>query len=284
MAAPVVTATEVRDGYRELRVTYPDADGQPIPAFLLVPDGDGPFLGRGGAAPAQRRAPPRQERGGRPPGRSGSSGASARGSSRAARSLAPDARHFEDRRTGVTGTEPHRNDWLQHYNGLAHALVRGDTLARAVLDDCLRAVSVLSQVRSASLRHPRRRRPLLRRQLCAVPRRARPGSAGARRAAPPAPTATSSPTARASQALVIPGIADLLDIDDVVGLPSPRPTLLVSAERDPYSADAPAIVARCEARGFGRLRHLRYPGGHASTRSAPTTSSPGSPPLLQLGA
>ncbi|MEZ4242121.1 MAG: dienelactone hydrolase family protein, partial [Myxococcota bacterium] len=280
----VVTATEVRDGYRELRVTYPDADGQPIPAFLLVPDGDGPFP----AAVVLH-----QHNGERHLGKSEVVGhlgdphqaLGARLVARGVVVLAPDARHFEDRRTGVTGTEPHRNDWLQHYNGLAHALVRGDTLARAVLDDCLRAVSVLSQVRSAS------------RATLGVVGHSFGGSCALFLAAldPRVRWCVASGAACTyrhklahgtglEMALVIPGIADLLDIDDVVGLLSPRPTLLVSAERDPYSADAPAIVARCEARGFGRLRHLRYPGGHALDAQRTDDIVAWLATLLQLGA
>ena len=30
-------------GYRRIRVSYASQEGEPIPAFLLLPDGEGPF-------------------------------------------------------------------------------------------------------------------------------------------------------------------------------------------------------------------------------------------------
>jgi dienelactone hydrolase len=262
MAPPVVERIEAADGYRRARISYPDAQGEPIPALLLVPEGEGPF-------PSVLAL--HQHNGERHWGKSEVAGLvgdphNAFGPALARKGvlvLAPDARHFEDRRTGVTGTEPHRNDFVQHYNGLAHALVRGDTLARPVLDDCLRAVSVLSvhpgAVRGTMgvLGHSFGGNLAL--FLAALDQRVRwcvaSGAACTYRHKLAHGTGLEF-------SLVVPGIAEMLDIDDVVGLIAPRPTLLVSAEKDPYSADAPEIVAKLEPT-YRRLRHMRYAGGHA---------------------
>jgi dienelactone hydrolase len=177
--------------------------------------------------------------------------------------LAPDARHFEDRRTGVTGIEPHPSDFLQHYNGLAHALVQGDTLARRVLDDCLRAVTILCDHPAAVrgtvgvLGHSFGGNTAL--FLAALDPRVRWCAASG------AACTYRHKLAHGiglEMSLIVPGITGLVDIDDVVRLIAPRPALLVSAEQDPYSADADRIAERA-GRGWPALRHLRYPGGHA---------------------
>ncbi len=62
--------------------------------------------------------------------------------------LAPDSLCFEDRRTRLQGTQAGEgeSDWLEHYNAMAHRLVRGDTLMRRVLTDALTAVSLLTEM------------------------------------------------------------------------------------------------------------------------------------------
>ena len=45
-------------------------------------------------------------------------------------------------------------------------------------------------------------------------------------------------------AQIIPGIVELTDFDGLLGLIAPRPVLVVSAEEDPYSFDAPGVVGR----------------------------------------
>lgn len=67
---------------------------------------------------------------------------------------------------------------------------------------------------------------------------------------------------------VVPGFAARFEIDDVVAAIAPRPLLVMSADEDRYSADAPDIVTRAaraweDAGAAGRLTHRRYPGGHA---------------------
>ena len=71
-------------------------------------------------------------------------------------------------------------------------------------------------------------------------------------------------------ASVIPGFHGKYDIDDLVSLTAPRKLLLVSAEEDKYSMDAPEIVEKAgkafDEKGVPQnLQHKRYPGGHALT-------------------
>ena len=71
--------------------------------------------------------------------------------------------------------------------------------------------------------------------------------------------------------LVIPGFYSRWDFPDLIACFGSRPTLLVSAEEDPYSEDANEIVAEVNRRlsdaGVPNLlEHSRYPGGHALTQ------------------
>ena len=72
-------------------------------------------------------------------------------------------------------------------------------------------------------------------------------------------------------ASVIPGFYGKYDIDDLVTLTAPRKLLLVSAEEDKYSMDAPYIaeqarIAYEQQNASQNLLHKRYPGGHAMTQ------------------
>src|SRR4029453_16463071 len=71
--------------------------------------------------------------------------------------------------------------------------------------------------------------------------------------------------------LVIPGIHSRCDVADVISCLGSRPTLLVSAQEDPYSEDAPEIVSEVKARlskmgVIDRIEHTRYEGSHALTQ------------------
>ena len=177
--------------------------------------------------------------------------------------LAPDAISFEERRAKGTGTtpEPGEDDWLQHYNAMAYRLVDGDTLMRKALDDAQRAVSVLlaqpetDPARVGVMGH----------------------SYGGTTALYPAALDARCRFACVSGALasmrerrrrgtglnvfeVVPGIATLLDADDLLRAITPRPVFVVSASRDPYAIDADAIVARV---GANSVSELRVDGEHA---------------------
>jgi hypothetical protein len=64
-------------------------------------------------------------------------------------------------------------------------------------------------------------------------------------------------------ALVIPGFAQRWDMHHLLECVAPRPLLIVSAEDDSYSADAPAVIAR--AHPNDHITHLCDAGGHALT-------------------
>ena len=267
-SGPPRVLDEVRcDGYTRQLVTYETAPpANPARAFLLIPQGEG--------GPYPGVVVWHQHNSERHLGKSEVAGLAgdplhAFGPALARAGfvvLAPDSRHFEDRRSHGGGTEPHDHDWLDHYNGLTYAIVRGDSLARQVLDDCLRATTAL------------RHHPLVTDQIgvcghsyggntallhAALDERIRwCASSGAL-------CSYRHKMARGTgleMALVIPGVTNHVDMDRILELLAPRPLLVLSASDDPYSADAPELVNA--ARGSwpdGALVHLHWDGEHALT-------------------
>lgn len=72
-------------------------------------------------------------------------------------------------------------------------------------------------------------------------------------------------------ASVIPGFHGKYDIDDLVSCIVPRRLLIISAEDDKYSKDAPYIVESAmktyvELGAAEHLRHGRFQGEHAMTK------------------
>jgi dienelactone hydrolase len=257
-------------GYSRLTISYAASDGDTIPAFLLVPDGEGPFPGL---------LLHHQHHGERHLGKSEVVGLAgdplqAFGDVLARRGflvLAPDAICFEDRRRHASGTVPHPEDTDQHYNEMCYRLVRGDTLMRKLLDDAAMGLSLL------------RRHPLV------VP--AQIGTCGHsfggntvlfHTALDPRIRFACASGAAGSyryklahdvgleMALVIPGFAARWDIDDLVRCIAPRPLLIASATDDPHAADAPEIIARARP-AYARLdaadwlQHQHAEGQHALT-------------------
>jgi dienelactone hydrolase len=271
--APTVTIVSERpqDGYLERLVEYGNLEHETVRAFLLLPDASEPVpgvvvhhqhhrerhlgktevMGRAGD-PSQAFAP------------------------RLARNgfavLAPDAVCFEDRRRGATGTEPHAGDDRQHYDEMASRLVRGSLLMALVVADASLALSVLAAQEQVDpqcagmLGHSmgghttlftaaldeRVRFACISGALCGFQARIDAGVG-------------------IELAQIIPGILNLVDFDGLLGLIAPRPVLIVSAEDDPYSFDAPATVARArieyERQHAGDLLfHDRYAGGHPLTQ------------------
>lgn len=265
--AATVVSERARGGYLEQLIEYRNLEDETVRAFLLVPDrsepspgvvvhhqhngerhlGKSEVMGRAGD-PIQAFAP------------------------RLARNgfvvLAPDAACFEDRRRGATGTEPAPRDDRQHYDEMAYRLVQGSLLMSLVVADASLAVSVLSaqeQVdpeRVGMLGHSmgghttlftaaldeRVRFACISGALCGYQVRIDAGVG-------------------IELAQIIPGIVDLTDFDGLLGLIAPRPALVVSADEDPYSFDAPAVVGRArieyERQHAGDLlAHDRYAGGH----------------------
>ncbi len=256
------------DGFTRQRVDLVGQDGQSIPAFLAVPDGEGPFpavvvfhqhagqrhFGKSEVFglvgdPHQGFAPPLVRAG--------------------FVVLAPDSLAFEDRRPNALGTDPHDGDWEQHYNAMAFPLVLGDTLMRQVLTDALTCVSALAGHRSVdparvgALGHSYGGNTVM--FLAAIdPRVAFACSSGA-------VCSYRNKLAKGTaieMAEVIPGFAAHFDAENLLEAMVPRHFLIVSSSDDPYSADADDVAAR--ARGAfeaasveQHLEHLRVMGPHA---------------------
>jgi cephalosporin-C deacetylase-like acetyl esterase len=259
------------DRYRRLRITYTGEERDLIPAFLLLPHGQGPF-------PAVLVH--HQHHGERHFGKSEVCGLvgdplQAFGPALVRRGiivLAPDSICFEDRRRDRTGTEPDDADVEGHYNEMCYRLLNGDTLMRKVLSDSAQGISLLcahplvDPERVGMMGHSYGGNTVL--FHGALDERIRfASSSGA---------ACSYRFKMANQvgiemAEVIPGFATRFDVADLVACFAPRKLLIVSATEDPFSRDAGSIVSsakeRCAAmRIVDHVEHQRYPGGHPLTQ------------------
>ena len=175
--------------------------------------------------------------------------------------LAPDALTFEDRRAQTSGTEPDDGDWLQHFNAMAYHILRGDAIMRKCLDDAQRALSVLlhqpgvDPTRVGVLGHSyggttalyhgvvdsRVRFAAVSGALCSFEHRQNAGTGP-------------------NMFEVVPDLLSILEAHDLVAAMAPRPLLVVSADQDPYSADAPDVVGRTAA---DHVTAIRVEGQHA---------------------
>ena len=258
-------------GYQRIRISYASQEEDPIPAFLLLPQGDGPF-----AAVLVHH----QHHGQRHLGKSEVCGLAgdplqAFGPILAKQGiivLAPDSICFEDRRSNRTGIEADEGDVEQHYDEMCYRLLRGDTLMRKVLSDSAQGISLL------------RSHPLVDRERVGMMGHSYGGNTvlfhGAlderiRFACASGAACTyrykMTHQVGIEMAEVIPGFAARFDIDDLVACFAPRPVLLVSATKDPFSQDAEGIVIAAKERGVAlgieaRVEHKRYEGEHAITQ------------------
>lgn len=261
-----VLSSDPEDGYVRHLVRLV-TDENSIPAFLATPVGDGPF---GAIAMFHQHA------GQRHLGKSevfGLAGDPFQAFGPVlARSgvvvLAPDSVAFEDRRPGG-GTDPHDDDWDQHYNALAYRLVLGETLMQKVLADATLAISALlarDDVNPAAVGafgHSYGGNTTL--FLMAVDERVRFGCASGALGSYRKKMANGTGIEMAE---VIPGFAAQFDMEHVLAAIAPRPFFAVSATADKYSADADELVELAltafDAVGArGALSHLRVEGGHA---------------------
>ncbi len=270
---PFVTHDSVaEETYTRTLISYTGQEGDPIPAFLLLPQGPGPF-----AAVLVHH----QHHGQRHLGKSEVCGLAgdplqAFGPALARRGLAvlaPDSICFEDRRKNRSGMEADEvADVEQHYNEMCYRLLAGDTLMRKVLDDSARGISLLrahpliDPARIGLMGHSYGGNTVL--FHAALDERIRFAcSSGA---------ACSYQHKMAHQtgiemAEVIPGFAARYDIEDLVTCIAPRRALLVSATDDKSSQDADRIIAIAQETYAAldiakHLEHKRYQGGHALTR------------------
>ena len=183
--------------------------------------------------------------------------------------LVPDALCFEERRvdTSVEGF-----DFWQHFHEVCYRIVKGDYLMKQVLTDAMNGISLLAGLpyvdkrRIGTLGHSMGGNTVL--FLAALDERISFACASESACSYEYRMANGVGIEMAS---VIPGFHGPYDIDDLVSLTAPRKLLLVSAEEDKYSMDAPTIVekaskAYAEQEASQNLQHKRYPGGHALTK------------------
>ena len=259
-------------GYTRALVSYRSPDGDDVPAYLLVPDGDGPFpavichhqhnseIHIGKSEPAGLAGDPLQ----------------AFGPALARRGiivLAPDSICFEDRRPGRHGREPHPDDGRRHFDELCYRLLRGDTLARKVVSDSALGLSLLAAMPIVDrddiglLGHSYGGNTV----LFHAPLDHRVRFACSSGAACSFRQRIASGTG-IELASVIPGFLERFELGDLVAGIAPAPLLLVSATRDPYSEDADAIEAAArrvyaQLGANHRLEHRREDGGHDLSRT-----------------
>jgi dienelactone hydrolase len=251
------------DGYERQLIAYSAADGESIPAFLLLPQGDGPF-------PAvivhHQHASQRHLGKSEVVGLAGDP-LQAFGPALARRGfivLAPDSICFEDHRKHARGADPHELDDLGHFIELGQRLAQGDTLMRKVLSDASCGVSLLvhhplvDATRIGALGHSMGGNTVLF-QAALDQRIAFSASSGA---------LCSYAYKREhdiplEMALIIPGFAAKWDLHHLLECFAPRPLLIVSAAGDPNSKDAGEVIAR--ANPNDHITHVRDAGGHAMT-------------------
>ena len=183
--------------------------------------------------------------------------------------LAPDSICFESRRkdTSVEGF-----DFWQHFDEMCYRILRGEYLMKKVLEDAMCGISLLSKLpfvdkeRIGTLGHSYGGNTVL--FLAALDERIAYACASGSACTYENRMKNGTGIEMAS---VIPNYHGKYDIDDLVACIAPRKLLIVSAEEDKYSKDAPYIVERAgevyeELGAIGNLCHSRYPGGHALTK------------------
>jgi dienelactone hydrolase len=261
----------VEEGYHRVRIEYNSQEEDLIPAFLLLPQGEGPF-------PAVLIH--HQHHGQRHLGKSEVCGLAgdplqAFGPALARHGiaiLAPDSLCFEDRRTQRTGIEEDEADVEQHYNEMCYRLLHGDTLMRKVLSDSAQGISLL------------REHPLIDSERIGIVGHSYGGNTVLFHGALDerihfacASGAASSYEYKMTHKLgiemaeVIPGFVTRFEIADLVTCFAPRHVLLISATDDPSSQDAERIVMiakeTCAAIGIvDHIEHKRYEGQHSLTQ------------------
>ncbi len=183
--------------------------------------------------------------------------------------LAPDSICFEERRKdqGVEGF-----DFWQHFNEMCYRILSGEYLMKRVLMDAMSGITLLSRLsyvdskRIGALGHSYGGNTVL--FLSALDERIAFSCASGSACTYENRMKNDVGIEMAS---VIPGFHGKYDIYDLVACVAPRRMLLISAEEDKYSMDAPYIVERAtgafEKLGVSQnLQHKRYPGGHGLTQ------------------
>lgn len=266
-----VLATQDKGKYSQILIEYAGYEKDLIPAYLLIPKGDGPFpavlihhqhnsewhLGKSEVCgikgdPFNAFGPALADNG--------------------FIVLAPDSIGFEDRRKNQKGNVRNENtDWLQYFNGMAYRMIDGRLLLTTVLCDAMIGMSVLTA-----------HRKVVNTQI-GILGHSYGGSTSIFQAAVDERIKFICASGAAcsyknkienetgiEMSLIVPGILKHFDIPDIVKCISQRNTLLVSATDDIYSKDATDIVNKVhrelnEQNEIDKLEHIEFKGSHALT-------------------
>lgn len=263
----IIHKIDDQEGYSRLFISYKGMDDDEIPAFLLLPKGEGPF-----PAVIIHHQHNRE----RHLGKSEVCGVvgdpfQAFGIALAKKGfvvLAPDSICFEDRRKNCKGTiADAENDWIQHYNEMCYRIIKGDSLMRKVLEDASIGVSLLyhnnlvDKNKIGTLGHSYGGNTVI--FLSALDQRIKFSCSSG------AVCTFKSKMINGTgieMAEVIPGFVKYYDIEELIKCIAPRKFLIVSATDDKYSKDADDIELYvkqhidCDENHW--LEHKRFNGGH----------------------
>ncbi|NLP43291.1 MAG: hypothetical protein GX351_01560 [Peptococcaceae bacterium] len=260
------------DGYTRSLICYPGSENDEIPAYLLIPNGEGVF-------PAVQIH--HQHNGERHLGKSEVCGLAgnplqAFGVELVKKGLivlAPDSICFEDRRPNMKGIIPdEKNDFIQHYNEMCYRILRGSTLMKKVIDDANIGFNLLKNHRKVDkhrigvLGHSYGGNTVIF-QMALNEEIAFGCSSGAACSYKQKMQAGTG----IEMAEVIPGFYPKYDIPDLIKCIAPRHMLLVSATEDRYSIDADDVEVQArevfiQLNAADKLVHQRYNGGHPLTK------------------
>ncbi|NND15494.1 MAG: hypothetical protein HKN89_04140 [Eudoraea sp.] len=268
----VIRERTEKDGFDQLRIEYTGSENDTIPAYLLVPEGNGPFP----AILVHHQHNSQWHY-----GKSEVAGLvgdllNAFGPALARNGcivLCPDSIGFEDRRRNQKGIEKNdQTDWLQYYNGMAYRLVKGELLLTTVLNDAIIGINMIANFPKTDvgnigiLGHSYGGNTSI--FHAAVDERVQYVCASG--AACSYRNKLENETGL-EMSLVVPGILNKLDIPDVICCISPRNILLVAGSEDIYSKDAREIskivhgnLEKLEV--TDRLELKMFEGGHALTK------------------
>lgn len=267
-----IISEEKCDGYSRVLIQYAGNENDLIPAYLLLPEGDGVF-------PAVLIH--HQHNGERHYGKSEVCGLvgntlQAFGPTLVKKGfivLAPDSICFEDRRNNMKGiVQDGDNDFFQHFNEMCYRILNGSILMKKVIEDAnigielLCSLNMVDNNRIGLLGHSYGGNTVLFQAALndKVKYACSSGAACTYKNKMEYGTGI-------EMAEVIPGFSNHFDIPDLIKCIAPRKLLLVSASDDKYSRDADFIEKQgrevYKALGFNdNLEHYRYNGGHELTQ------------------
>ena len=259
------------DAYTRSKIEYL-VNGRNIPAFLLIPKGEGPFpavlvnhqhhsqRNWGKSEVCGLVGDPLQDFG-----------------SKLARAgfvvIAPDAICFEERRVNAAGTEEnHKEDEWNHFLVLCHGILTGETLAKIAIEDAIGAVSVLNGLNMVDksklgcLGHSYGGTTTF--FAAAFDKRISYAVSSGSVVSYKYRMENSTGIEMSS---IIPGFLKEFEVADVIKEIAPRHFLIVCADEDKYSKDAPQIFESVKEHYISKnaesnLYMKQYKGGHQLTQ------------------